>query len=190
VSFPCPRLEFLNAWHWSFHERGLLRLQPRVRCLTKQGSTTLRERFPRAHTTLTFPGCRCLLCLVFILLPPIGTKSLLWASLSIDNSVQRLLNGTAMAVFSYLQDIYQLDTLDTRFTNSSTVPYKPARDPADPRPSPDATPPTVPIKFDSNGQPIAQPSKWGTPEFYFYYFVFITIVPYMFWIPYDVSRRL
>ncbi|RAL67864.1 hypothetical protein DID88_008590 [Monilinia fructigena] len=37
-------------------------------------------------------------------------------------------------------------------------------------------------------KPVAQPSRWNTPEFYFYYFIFLTVVPYMFWIAYDVSR--
>lgn len=36
---------------------------------------------------------------------------------------------------------------------------------------------------------LVQPSRWNTLEFYFYYFVFITVIPYMFWITYDVSRR-
>ena len=31
--------------------------------------------------------------------------------------------------------------------------------------------------------------KRAVPEFYFYYLVFITVVPYMFWVAYDVSRR-
>jgi hypothetical protein len=97
-----------------------------------------------------------------------------------------------MSLFSYLRSIYQLETLDTRFTNSSTTPYKrpvPSQiDPAYPKSSQDL-PQGVPVKLDSNGRPIAQPSKWNTPEFYFYYFVFVTIVPYMFWVAYDVSRR-
>ncbi len=49
--------------------------------------------------------------------------------------------------------------------------------------------PGVGVRTDNSGRPIAQPSNWKTPEFYFYYLVFITIVPYMFWIVYDISRR-
>ena len=49
--------------------------------------------------------------------------------------------------------------------------------------------PGVGVKTDHSGRPIAQPSKWKTPEFYFYYFIFIITVPYMFWVAYDVSRR-
>lgn len=86
-----------------------------------------------------------------------------------------------MGVFSYLRKVYDLDTLDTRFTSVSTVPYK-----------------TV---IEQRGDPVAQreaeernrskslPSKWQTPEFYLYYVVVALAVPYMFWACYDVSRR-
>lgn len=98
-----------------------------------------------------------------------------------------------MGLFSYLRTIYQLDTIDTRFTNASNTPYQTvidARiDPAQPYEKRDGPPQGVPVKLDINGRPLAQPSKWGTLEFYIYYFVFLTIVPYMFWIAYDVSRR-
>lgn len=97
-----------------------------------------------------------------------------------------------MGFFSYIRSIYQLDILDTRFTNSSTTPYKrPANVQIDPTyaKSSQDPPQGVPVKLDSNGRPIAQPSKWNTPEFYVYYFCFLTIVPYMFWVAYDVSRR-
>jgi hypothetical protein len=98
-----------------------------------------------------------------------------------------------MSLFSYIRKIYALDTLDTRFTNSSSTPYKTvidARlDPATSTSKRDDSMPGIGVKTDSNGRPIAQPSKWKTPEFYFYYFVFITAVPYMFWVAYDVSRR-
>jgi protein-cysteine N-palmitoyltransferase HHAT len=97
-----------------------------------------------------------------------------------------------MSLFSYIRSIYQLDTLDARFTNSSTTPYRrPVNAQVDPTyaKSSQYLPQGVPVKLDSNGRPIAQPSKWNTPEFYFYYFVFLTIVPYMFWVAYDVSQR-
>lgn len=96
-----------------------------------------------------------------------------------------------MGLFSYLREIYQLDTLDTRFTNSTNTAYQTTidarSDPAIPEKR-DGPPPGVPVKLDINGLPLAQPSRWRTPEFYVYYFVFLTIVPYMFWIVYDVSR--
>lgn len=95
-----------------------------------------------------------------------------------------------MGAFSYLRRVYQLDTLDTRFTTSTSTPYQSVIDSRlDPAYKKDGPPPGVPVKLDINGLPIAQPSKWRTLEFYFYYFVFLTIVPYMFWIVYEVSRR-
>lgn len=98
-----------------------------------------------------------------------------------------------MSLFSYVRSIYTLDTIDTRFTNDSKTSYRSvieARlDPAKVESVRDGPPPGVPIRRDNSGRPIAQPSKWGTLEFYFYYVVFIVVVPYMFWIAYDVSRR-
>jgi len=98
-----------------------------------------------------------------------------------------------MTIFSYVRSIYALDTIDTRFTNSSATPYKTvidARlDPAKSNVKRDDSVPGVGVKTDHSGRPIAQPSKWNTLEFYFYYLVFMVVVPYMFWIPYDVSRR-
>jgi hypothetical protein len=98
-----------------------------------------------------------------------------------------------MSIFSYIRSIYALDTIDTRFTNSSGIPYKTVIDGraenAATNAKRDDSIPGAGVRTDHSGRPIAQPSKWKTPEFYFYYFVFITIVPYMFWVAYDVSRR-
>lgn len=88
-----------------------------------------------------------------------------------------------MSWLRYLRQIYSLDTLDTRFTASSNTPLK-----SDARVDP-AKPGSA---VDSNRRPLAdgaKPSKWNTPEFYFYYFMFITIVPLMFKTVYDVSKR-
>lgn len=89
-----------------------------------------------------------------------------------------------MGLFSLLGKVYDLDTLDTRFTNSPTVPYKTV---VDARKDPDAAGRAAPA---SRPNLRTQPSKWNTPEFYLYYAVFIVVVPYMFWIAYDVSRRM
>ncbi|POR35483.1 Glycerol uptake protein 1 [Tolypocladium paradoxum] len=85
-----------------------------------------------------------------------------------------------MGLLSYLGKVYDLDTLDTRFTNSSSVPYQTV---VEARSDPVAS-------RESAGKALAraQPSKWRTPEFYLYYVVFALAVPYMFWIAYDVSR--
>jgi hypothetical protein len=94
-----------------------------------------------------------------------------------------------MMWLQYLRQLYSLDTLDTRFIISSTAPPKQALnelrlDPT--RPSPQQ------VKL-SNGKPTksvegTQPSRWRTPEFYIYYFVFITAIPFMFKVVYDVSK--
>jgi hypothetical protein len=98
-----------------------------------------------------------------------------------------------MSIFSYIRSIYALDTIDTRFTSSSATPYKTVVDGraenAAANAKRDDSIPGPGVRTDYSGRPIAQPSKWNTPEFYFYYFVFITVVPYMFWVAYDVSRR-
>lgn len=93
-----------------------------------------------------------------------------------------------MSLFSYIRSIYALDTLDTRFTNSSSTPYK-AIDPVASTSKRDDSISGSSGKTDRQGRPVAQPSLWNTPEFYVYYLVFIIAVPYMFWIAYDVSRR-
>lgn len=97
-----------------------------------------------------------------------------------------------MSIFSYIRSIYALDTIDTRFTNSSGTPYRTVIDTrtenAAANAKRDDSIPGAGVRTDHSGRPIAQPSNWKTPEFYFYYFVFITIVPYMFWVAYDVSR--
>ena len=85
-----------------------------------------------------------------------------------------------MGLSSFLRSVYDLDTLDTRFTTSSTVPYKTVVD----------------SRNDLNGRRKSaskpdtrgSPSKWNTPEFYLYYVIFVVTVPYMFWTAYDVSR--
>lgn len=84
-----------------------------------------------------------------------------------------------MGPFS-LKAVYSLNTLDTRFTTPSSVPYKVATDARDGN-----------GKRDAVGRPDknAQPSRWATPEFFLYYLVFLVTVPRMFWVAYDVSRR-
>lgn len=89
-----------------------------------------------------------------------------------------------MGVFSFLKSVYTLDTLDTRFTSSSSVPYKTV---VEARSDPVAQREVTAAKAQRRH---AQPSKWRTPEFYLYYVVFVVAVPYMFWIAYDVSRRM
>ncbi|KAI5301013.1 glycerol transporter [Ascosphaera pollenicola] len=109
-----------------------------------------------------------------------------------------------MGLLRWLKGIYSLDTLDTRLTVSSTAPAKLASDAKPDSPTQvekgagmyqhddlsanrksnghSAAPHTV-------GRSNAQPSKWKTPEFYFYYLVFLVCVPLMFKSVIDVSQH-
>ncbi|KAI1500281.1 MBOAT family protein [Biscogniauxia marginata] len=85
-----------------------------------------------------------------------------------------------MGLLSFFRSTYDLDTLDTRFTNPSSTPYKAvieARDDA-----------TASKERASNWNSRAPPSRWNTPEFYLYYLVIGLAIPYMFWVAYDASR--
>lgn len=82
-------------------------------------------------------------------------------------------------LFSWIRRLYSLDTLDTRFTVSASTPLKAASD-ARPASAKDARANAI-----AHG---ASPSKWNTPEFFGYYFVFITVVPMMFKTVVDVSK--
>lgn len=86
-----------------------------------------------------------------------------------------------MGLLAYACSLYDIDTLDTRFTTPSAVPYQTV---VDARADPD-------LKKDAPDKPRArgQPSKWKTPEFYFYLGFLGFMIPYMFWIAYEVSRR-
>lgn len=86
-----------------------------------------------------------------------------------------------MGVLSYLRKVYDVDTLDTRFTAPSSVPYQTV---IDQRSDLVAT-----KEAAEKARSQAPPPKWRTPEFYLYYLVFLFAVPYMFWVAYDVSRR-
>lgn len=85
-----------------------------------------------------------------------------------------------MGVFSFFRSVYDLDTLDTRFTNSSSQPYRTVIESRD---DPGASKERA-AKFSGK----AQRSKWNTPEFYLYYLVIGWAVPYMFWIAYNASK--
>lgn len=86
-----------------------------------------------------------------------------------------------MGLFSIAKSVYELDTLDTRFTSEPTVPYQTVIDARND--------PVLSREARSKAQSQAPPSKWKTPEFYFYYMVIIIALPCMFWVAYDVSRR-
>ncbi|KAF7162316.1 hypothetical protein CNMCM5623_007661 [Aspergillus felis] len=84
------------------------------------------------------------------------------------------------SILSWFRRLYSLDTLDTRFTASATTSLKAA---ADTRP---------PSAKDARANAIAHgasPPNWRTPEFFVYYFVFLTVVPMMFKTVIDASKE-
>ncbi|RYC59965.1 hypothetical protein CHU98_g6245 [Xylaria longipes] len=87
-----------------------------------------------------------------------------------------------MGAFSFLGNVYDLDTLDTRFTVSSTTPYKTVVEARN-----DTAAASKERAEAWNSRPQSRP-KWNTPEFFLYYAVCILAVPYMFWIAYDASK--
>jgi hypothetical protein len=87
-----------------------------------------------------------------------------------------------MGAIAFVRSLYDLDTLDTRFTTTSRTPYRTV---IDTRSDPDASKARA-AKFGSR----VQPSKWRTPEFILYGIVLAWVIPAMFWVAFDVSRRM
>ena len=81
-----------------------------------------------------------------------------------------------MGLVQFFRSVYDLGTLDTRFTTKSNTPYEARHEGSNGR---DRV-----IKPD----PRAQPSKWAWPEFRFYTAFVIGIVPVMYWIANGVSK--
>ncbi|KAF2176358.1 glycerol:H+ symporter-like protein [Zopfia rhizophila CBS 207.26] len=86
-----------------------------------------------------------------------------------------------------LRQLFSLETLDTRFVVPATAPPKEALeelqlDPAKPSPVQNRQ-----VQGNSVSEN-PQPSRWNTPEFYFYYLVIVTAVPFMIKSVYDVSK--
>jgi hypothetical protein len=85
-----------------------------------------------------------------------------------------------LSLLSWFRLLYSLDTLDTRFTVPANTPVKVAAEDTRSGSAKDARSNTV-----ANN---ASPSKWGTPEFFFYYIIFLIAVPLMFKTVVDVSQ--
>src|SRR5690242_6450027 len=92
----------------------------------------------------------------------------------------------APGLLSFLRSAYDLDTIDTRLTTPSSVPYsaKSAAAADEGRNKKDDKRPASPQTAQTS------PSRWLTPEFLLYYFLLSFIIPSMFWIAYSVSRRM
>ncbi|KAI1114978.1 MBOAT, membrane-bound O-acyltransferase family-domain-containing protein [Nemania sp. NC0429] len=83
---------------------------------------------------------------------------------------------------SFLRNVYDLDTLDTRFTVSSSTPYAVVVEARS-----DAPAASRERAARWNGRPPSE-SRWRTPEFYLYYLIMAFAVPCMFWIAYNASK--
>lgn len=97
------------------------------------------------------------------------------------------LNIESNMMLQYLRQLYSLDTLDTRFVVPATIPPKEALelaelDPAQPLPVRNGQ-----VKGRDSAEAV-QPSRWDTPEFYFYYLVILICVPLMCKAVVDVSN--
>jgi len=87
-----------------------------------------------------------------------------------------------MGLLSSLRSIYNVGTLDTRFTTPSSVPYKITIDTRDDG--------SASRDRGMKPDPRAPPPMWNTLEFYFYYLVISGAVISMFWIASGVSNRM
>jgi len=94
-----------------------------------------------------------------------------------------------MSLLHNFKRIYSLDTLDTRFTVSAKTPLQhTSNEHGVTRSNPALITGDTGNTKSKRSPSEPQPARWRTPEYYFYYFCFITIVPLMFKVPYDVSK--
>lgn len=87
-----------------------------------------------------------------------------------------------MGPLAFLNQLYDHDTLDTRFTTPAATPYQTVIE--------SRLDPSLKKDSAAKERSRAQPSKWNTLEFYLYYAVIAFAIPAMFWITYDVSRGI
>ena len=86
-----------------------------------------------------------------------------------------------------LRSLYSLDVLDTRFTNSSSIP--PKSDEYEQRIDPARRASTSALdKQGNNVEGATKKSLWHTQEFYIYYVIFLIAIPLMFKAAIDVSK--
>ena len=101
-----------------------------------------------------------------------------------------------MGPISLLRSVFSLDVLDYRITADlrSSSPPKNRHLPSLSGPSSSSssatTPATIPQSPQGWKKDDAEPSKWKSPEFFAYYFVFATLVPLMFKKAHDVSKGM
>lgn len=101
-------------------------------------------------------------------------------------------NGGRRGPLAFIKDMYSLDTLDTRFSTPSGVPYRRRQNESDGNGKREEE------RSVSGGNGKVAPEggiaaetlreKWGTPEYLVYTVIVGWAVPYMLWTAYSVSR--
>lgn len=93
-----------------------------------------------------------------------------------------------VAALRFLKGVYSLETLDTRFAQTSaSIAKQQSSNGTDAKARSTNSTVNQPSKKDTLGSRALSP-LWNTREFYFYYFIFLTIPPLMFKSVYDVSK--
>ena len=87
-----------------------------------------------------------------------------------------------MSLFSL--EILEPSLIKQRASQSPRIPLQTLSNTSTQVEAPPSTPSKQPRKADEE----EGPPRWNTHEFWFYGFVFVTVVPLMFWCAFDVSR--
>jgi hypothetical protein len=104
-----------------------------------------------------------------------------------------------MSWLRFFQRVYSLDTLDSRFVTSAITPPRASTNDIELSSAQGVLSGSQPngsskqLQRGRTRDGVSSDTKaplWDTFEFYFYYFMFITVVPVIFYIPYTVSRRM
>ena len=87
-----------------------------------------------------------------------------------------------MSLFSL--DILEPSLIKRRASHSPRIPFQTLSNASTQVEVPSPTPSKQPRKTEQE----LSPPRWNTPEFWFYGFAFVAVVPLMFWCAFDVSR--
>lgn len=88
-----------------------------------------------------------------------------------------------MGALSFFRNVYDLDTLDTRFTVTSTTPYQTVIESRN-----DTAFASKERAARWKSRPPSE-SRWKTPEFYVYLVGTALAIPAMLWVAYEASQR-